>query len=206
MSGFGAGTVWIGIGKNERTHTTVKQPCGSNSMNHASSCEIMVRFERKTAELYSKRRTYRKNWSSIQSATNCTSENYMHFFSAIHVSKGFGRDTATHTFLIFLAPKRPLFGPDTVPIRPPECIFPKIQPRIFWKNRNYKELIEKIRGEEYWIELSWFVLLLRAIRGGRMGGFVWKWKSAKPNILKIFFWRHAFGKKAAWKQRRWLLR
>ena len=140
----------------------------------------------------------------------------------MHVSKGFGPDTAPirsrygpDTAPIWprygpdTAPIRPHHGPDTSPIRPPKCIFPKIQPPkagIFWKNRNYKELIGAIRGEEFWIELSWFVLLLRTLGDGKMGGFVWKWKSAKPNILKIFFLRpcrHAFGKKAAWKQRRW---
>ena len=127
----------------------------------------------------------------------------MHFFLAIHVF------FLQCMFLKVLAPIRPRHGPDTSPIRPPKCIFPKIQPPkagIFWKNRNYKELIGAIRGEESWTDLSWFVLLLRTLRDRKIGGFVWKWKSAKPNILKIFFLtpcRHAFGKKAAWKQRRW---
>ena len=49
----------IGIGKNERMHTIVKQPCSSSTMNHATSCEIIVR-KRKTAELYSKRCNYEK--------------------------------------------------------------------------------------------------------------------------------------------------
>ena len=136
-------------------HTIVKQPCSSSTMNHATSCEIIVR-KRKTAELYSKRCNYEK-LVKIQCIFSCDTC----FFPAMHVSKGFGPDTAPirsrygpDTVPIRprygpdmapiwprygpdTAPIRPRYGPDTSPIRPPKCIFPKF-------NRQRLAFFEKI--------------------------------------------------------------
>ena len=135
----------------------------------------------------------------------------MHFFLAIHVfflqcmflkvlapiRPRYGPDTA---------PIRPRHGPDTSPIRPPKCIFPKIQPPkagIFWKNRNYKELIGAIRGEEFWIELSWLFCFCELYVMEKWVDLCENEKVRNQTSWRYFFWRHAFGKKAAWKQRRW---
>ena len=137
-----------------------------------------------------------------------TGQDPMHFFLAIHVfflqcmflkvlapiRPRYGPDTAPirPRYGPDMAPIRPRYGPTTGPIRPPKCIFPKIQPPkagIFWKNRNYiyKELIGAIRGEESWTDLSWFVLLLRTLRDGKIGGFVWKWKVRNQTSWRYFF-------------------
>ena len=120
-----------------------------------------------------------KNWSRSNAFFSCDTC----FFPAMHVSKGFGPDTA---------PIRPRHGPDTSPIRPPKCIFPKIQPPkagIFWKNRNYKEkeLIGAIRGEESWTDLSWFVLLLRTLRDRKMVGLCENEKVRNQTSWRYFF-------------------
>ena len=82
-------------------HTIVKQPCSSSTMNHATSCEIIVR-KRKIAELnYIQNGATTKNWSRSNA-----------FFLAIHVF------FLQCMFLKVLAPIRPRYGPDTVPIRP----------------------------------------------------------------------------------------
>ena len=81
-----------GIGRNERMHTTVKQPCSSSTMNHATSW-----FERKTTELYSKRCSYEKKGSRSKA------QQLQIFFLATHVSKVFGPNTA---------PIRPRYVPD----------------------------------------------------------------------------------------------
>ena len=88
----------IGIGKNEKMRTTVKQPCSSSTMNHATSCEIIVR--KKNCGTIFKTVQLRKNWSRSNAFFSCDTC----FFPATHVSKGFGPDTA---------PIRPRYGPDT---------------------------------------------------------------------------------------------
>ena len=100
----------IGIGRNERMHTTVKQPCSSSTMNHATSCEIMVRRKLRN---YIQNGATTKNWSRSKAQQRhiweCIFSCDAGFFPATHVSKVFGPDTA---------PIRPRYGPDTAPIRP----------------------------------------------------------------------------------------
>ena len=89
-------------------------------------------FEREKLRNYIQNGATTKNWSRSNAFFSCDTC----FFPAMHVSKGFGPDTAP-------------IRSDTAPIRPPKCIFPKIQPPkagIFWKNRNY--ILKN------WLELS----------------------------------------------------
>ena len=62
-------------------------------------------FEREKLRNYIQNGATTKNWSRSNAFFSCDTC----FFPAMHVSKGFGPDTA---------PIRPRYGPDTAPIRP----------------------------------------------------------------------------------------
>ena len=117
--------------------------CVQPSNNHAAVAPWITQphakllFERKTAELYSKRCDYEK-LVKIQCIFSCDTC----FFPATHVSKVFGPDTA---------PPRARYGPDMVPIRPRyghrSAFFQKF-------NRQRLAFFEKIGTIKNWLELS----------------------------------------------------
>ena len=130
----------------------------------------------------------------------------MHFFLAIHVF------FLQCMFLKVLAPIRPRYGPATGPIRPRyghrSAFFQKF-------NRQRLAFFEKI-GTIYiknWLELS-VVKSLGLICHDlfcfcelyvmeKLVDLCENEKVRNQTSWRYFFWRNAFGKKAAWKQRRW---
>ena len=197
----------IGIGRNERMHTTVKQPCSSSTMNHATSCETMVRKRNygtifKTVQL---RKTGQDPKRNSGTSGNAFFPAMQGFFPATHVSKVFGPNTA---------PIRSRYGPDTAPIRP-WYVLDTATGVHFSKKLTAKgwHFFKKSEIYKNWTELSVVksLGLNCLVICFAFANFTW-WKNGwicvkmkkceTKHPEDICCWRNASGKKAAWKQRR----